>query len=103
MGWAKVKEYWTIVIQFINTTFRIDLYDAVKTGYTKVMTLLCADLSNGSLLVGAKLPEVYKKVEGWWTTTKEAVKPSSLKHYIDTLRNVFQLTTAVRIGGETYG
>ena len=29
---------------------------------------------------------------------KEAVKPSALKHYIDTLRNVFQLTSAVRTG-----
>ena len=46
---------------------------------------------------------VCKKVEEAWRTVKEAVKPSALKHYIDTLRNVFQLTSAVEAGRRTHG
>ena len=84
MGWEKVKEYWNVVIQFVNTTFHVDVYAAVKTGYSKAVTLI----------FGAKYPVVCKKVEEAWHTVKEAVKPSALKHYIDTLRNVFQLTSA---------
>ena len=41
MGWEKVKEYWNVVIQFVNTTFHVDVYAAVKTGYSKAVTLIC--------------------------------------------------------------
>ena len=96
MGWEKVKEYWRVMIQYINTTFNIDIYQAIKTSYTKVVTLICWCVNRGLVVVGTKYPEVCKKVEEGWSKLKETVKPSSLKHYIDTLRNVFQLTSAVR-------
>ena len=41
MGWEKVKEYWNVVIQFVNTTFHVDVYAAVNTGYSKAVTLIC--------------------------------------------------------------